>query len=153
MNWGGLCILWKPSLQCSITHFSQNHIDVRVNDPDSNWRLIGFYGFSKSNCRKHSWVFIHRLGHEFDFLWMIIGDYNDIMSPEEKKEVAPRQNWLYNRFVRQYWIAIFPMSCLMATRLLRVVGGVLITTSKRDLIGPWGIHLGMLVLGQPLFLI
>lgn len=39
-----------------------------------------------------------RLALESNLPWLIIEDYNDILTPDEKKRGVPRQNWLYSGF-------------------------------------------------------
>ena len=44
---GGLAILWRNEIQIQVMSFSQNHIDVMVDDGVSGeWRFTGIYGFS-----------------------------------------------------------------------------------------------------------
>lgn len=38
---GGLCVLWKEQDACNVLSYSQNHIDLQVNDVDCVWRAIG----------------------------------------------------------------------------------------------------------------
>ncbi|GAU37567.1 hypothetical protein TSUD_154000 [Trifolium subterraneum] len=58
---GGLALFWNASFNCSISNYSQNHIDVEVVDAS------------------------------------IAGDFNDILSPNEKKG-RNRASWLINGF-------------------------------------------------------
>lgn len=94
----GLCILWKPVLLCSITSFSQNHVDVCVSDPEGDWRLTGFYSCPEASRRRDSWSLLRRLLSESNLHWLVIGVFNDILTGEEKKGGRPRQNWLLNGF-------------------------------------------------------
>jgi len=55
---GGLAILWKKNLNCRITNYSKNHVDVEVTDNiRGSWRLTGFYGFPEGGRRRASWNF------------------------------------------------------------------------------------------------
>ena len=42
---GGLAMLWDSSLSCSISGFSNNHIDLIISESNGDWRLTGYYGF------------------------------------------------------------------------------------------------------------
>lgn len=43
---GGLAILWKQYVDCSVTKSSLNHIDVYISENNGQvWRLTCFYGF------------------------------------------------------------------------------------------------------------
>jgi len=50
---GDLACLWNKNLNCPITNFSQNHIDVDVNDSlRGRWRLTGFMVCRKEEDRE-----------------------------------------------------------------------------------------------------
>jgi hypothetical protein len=96
---GGVALLWRKSLNCNITGYSLNHIDIDINDPvHGNWRLTGFYGFPEGSRRRDSWNFLRHLSGLSQLPWCIIGDFNDILSAEEKKGRVDRPNWLINGF-------------------------------------------------------
>ncbi|GAU25702.1 hypothetical protein TSUD_216310 [Trifolium subterraneum] len=96
---GGIAMLWKISLKCQITKYSLNHIDLEVSDDvRGNWRITGFYGFPEGGRRRESWNFLCQLSQTSQLPWCIIGDYNDILSFDEKKGRSDRPNWLINDF-------------------------------------------------------
>ena len=39
---GGLAMLWDSSMSCSISGFSNNHIDLIIIESTVDWRLIGY---------------------------------------------------------------------------------------------------------------
>jgi len=56
------------SVNCTITNFSQNHIDVKVDDLlIGKWRLNGFYWMPKIGRRKESWAFLRNLAGIFRY--------------------------------------------------------------------------------------
>lgn len=58
---GGLAVLWKRSLQCEISGYSQHHIDVIfLENGSASWRLSCFYGYPERTRRRDSWNLIHR---------------------------------------------------------------------------------------------
>lgn len=78
---GGLALLWDRSVQCSVFDFDQNHIDVHMlqnNIP--KWRLTGFYGYPERSQRRESWKFPKTLWNISHFPWVLLGDYNDMLS-------------------------------------------------------------------------
>ncbi|PNX66302.1 endonuclease/exonuclease/phosphatase family protein, partial [Trifolium pratense] len=62
------------------------------------WRLTGFYGYPGGSRRRDSWNFLRHLSHVSNIPWCIIGDFNDILSSDEKKGRVDRPNWLINGF-------------------------------------------------------
>jgi exonuclease III len=84
---GGVAVYWMSHIGCVITNYSHNHIDMTVNDPIRGaWRLTGFYGYPKGSRRRDSWNFLRQLSRSSTLPWCVIGDFNDILSSDEKKE-------------------------------------------------------------------
>lgn len=46
---GGLAIIWRKDFNCQIICFSQNFIDLRVEDSNGKWRITGFYVLSENH--------------------------------------------------------------------------------------------------------
>jgi hypothetical protein len=96
---GGLALYWNSSFNCSITNYSQNHIDIEVVDTcHGNWRLTGYYGFPGSGRRRAAWNFLKQLSQLSTLPWCVVGDFNDILAPSEKKGRNERASWLINGF-------------------------------------------------------
>jgi exonuclease III len=96
---GGLALYWNSSFNCSITNYSQNHIGIEVVDTcHGNWRLTGYYGFPGSGRRRAAWNFLKQLSQLSNLPWCVIGDFNDILAPSEKKGRHERASWLINGF-------------------------------------------------------
>jgi hypothetical protein len=96
---GGVAFLWKNSLKCHIMNYSLNHVDIEVVDElRGNWRITGFYGFPEGGRRRDSWNFLRQLSQTSQLPWCIIGDFNDILSSDEKKGRTNRPDWLINGF-------------------------------------------------------
>jgi len=85
----------KKSINCNITNYSTTHIDIQVIDEiKGKWRLTGFYGMQEGRKRKESWNLLRRLSQMSSLPWCIMGDFNDILSMDEKKGMSERPNWL-----------------------------------------------------------
>ena len=83
---GGLCVFWNDKYQCSLLSYSHNHIDMEVIDNDNDiWRLTGFYGFPERNRRRDSWNLLRSLADTSNCPWVVMGDFNDLLSQNEKK--------------------------------------------------------------------
>ena len=89
---GGLAMLWKREVALEIMGNSRNHIDAIISKQDLGfkWRMTGFYGNSKTYRRQESWDELVALNRKFQLPWLCYGDFNEILSREEKMEGAPR---------------------------------------------------------------
>ena len=95
---GGLAFFWRDSFNCNITNYSQNHINVEVEDVQGRWQLTGYYGFPEGRRRRDSWNFLRQLSNRCTLPWCIIGDFNDILYANEKRGRTDRPTWLINGF-------------------------------------------------------
>ena len=93
---GGLAMLWDSSLSCSISGFSNNHIDLIIIESTCDSCLTGYYGFPE--CRRASWTLLRALAIRSSLPWVCIGDFNDLLSPWDKKEDVAHPNWLFRGF-------------------------------------------------------
>ncbi|KAK1381145.1 hypothetical protein POM88_027889 [Heracleum sosnowskyi] len=67
---GGLAILWKPCVNCSVLESSSNYIDVCISDNNVHvWRLMCFYGFPERVRRQDSWNLIRSLAASSSLPW------------------------------------------------------------------------------------
>lgn len=63
-----------------------NFIDSEVvNDTLARWHYTGFYGYPERARRADSWRMIRSLSEASALPWCIIGDFNDLMSMDEKE--------------------------------------------------------------------
>ncbi|MCH83137.1 endonuclease/exonuclease/phosphatase family protein, partial [Trifolium medium] len=96
---GGVAVYWNNHMDLTLSSYSLNHVDIEVADSvKGNWRLTGFYGYPERSRRRDSWNFLCQLSHRSDLPWCIIGDFNDILSSDEKKGRADRENCLITGF-------------------------------------------------------
>nr|GMC71226.1 uncharacterized protein LOC109186215 [Ipomoea batatas] len=84
---GGLALLWWDQTMVSITSYSSNHIDAQMAIPGhpSQWRFTGFYGHPERHKRRDSWNLLEDLSSQSNLPWLLMGDFNDIRNPEEKR--------------------------------------------------------------------
>ncbi|KAF4347816.1 hypothetical protein G4B88_012929 [Cannabis sativa] len=88
---GGLLLLWNDDWEVSVKSFTSGHIDALVKCPGRElWRFTGFYGNPKASCRSESWRLLCRLKDLFDLPWICGGDFNEILSINEKKGGSDR---------------------------------------------------------------
>lgn len=96
---GGLAVLWKNTVNCSIDSSSSNHIDfIMLNDSTPHWRLSCFYGYPERERRRESWGLIRHLCSIPTLPWCIIGDFNDLMYQSDKAGVNSHPQYLLDGF-------------------------------------------------------
>ena len=83
---GGVALFWTRDINLEIKSFSGNHIDAVVREADSNflWRITGFYGYPETHRRYDSWRLLAFLHSQFQLPWLCLGDFNEILSMDEK---------------------------------------------------------------------
>ncbi|XP_075478725.1 uncharacterized protein LOC142519565 [Primulina tabacum] len=62
--------------------------------------LTGFYGFPERGKRPESWALLRSLSTQSTLPWCIIGDFNDLLSPDDKKGKYEHPQWLYTGFMQ-----------------------------------------------------
>ncbi|XP_074362176.1 uncharacterized protein LOC141702378 [Apium graveolens] len=83
---GGLALIWKNSVKCTVIGSGNNFIDVSITNANgSEWRMTGFYGFPERARRKASWDLLKQLSGKSDLPWIVMGDFNDMINIEDRK--------------------------------------------------------------------
>jgi hypothetical protein len=96
---GGLAVLWKHPFDCNLINFSTNFINLEVNHPTHpKWRFTGFYGYPDSGRRRDSWDLLRTLAQDNSLPWCIMGDFNDLLSNEEKRSSVEHPSWRIRGF-------------------------------------------------------
>ncbi|KAK2365796.1 hypothetical protein QL285_079253 [Trifolium repens] len=96
---GGLAVFWKKSSNCRLLNYSRNFINLIVEDNSrGEWRLTGFYGFPEHGRRRDSWNMLRNLRDMSPIPWCIIGDFNDLLSQDDKRGTHLHPNWLCRGF-------------------------------------------------------
>lgn len=96
---GGLALLWRKNSLCEVQNYSQNFINTIVReDSQQEWRLTGFYGIPQRERRRESWNLLRTLASQSTLPWCIVGDFNDLLSHDEKKGRVLHPQWLLNGF-------------------------------------------------------
>jgi hypothetical protein len=83
---GGLLLLWRNEL--NVTSFAEhtNYLDIRIdeNSPKA-WRITGIYGEPSADRKQLTWNYIRELHAMVDLPWVMLGDFNEILSNSEKE--------------------------------------------------------------------
>ncbi|KAL0303027.1 UNVERIFIED_CONTAM: hypothetical protein Sradi_6170800 [Sesamum radiatum] len=98
---GGLYLLWRKDLNITLQSFSFHHIDITVTENGKNsWRFTGFYGHPDAGQRKESWDLLRKLSKKSIRPWLCAGDFNEILSQNEKFGQLARPQWQIDAFRR-----------------------------------------------------
>lgn len=96
---GGLAFLWKSAQTVSLLSSSFWHIDVLVEVAlIGEWRITGFYGRPNRNERQASWVLLKDLSRQYSYPWVCCGDFNAILTQDEKRGGNAQPNNLIRDF-------------------------------------------------------
>lgn len=82
---GGLIVFWKREANVQIIYAHSNYIDVRIFDAEKEWRLIGFYGEFAWQQKYLTWQRLRGLNAQHNLPWLVLGDFNEILSNDEKE--------------------------------------------------------------------
>ena len=82
----GLAMLWKEGAKVRFKSCSNTHIDVVVCEGNGAkpWRALGFYGHPDAGMRPISWNLLESLHRQCQMPWVVFGDFNEILSSNEK---------------------------------------------------------------------
>lgn len=97
---GGLAIFWKGTSNVTLVKMCSWFIDVEIFDPVLNraWRLVNVYFSPYEVERKEQWDFFVQYKSCLGDDWVIWGDMNDILCPEEKLGGLARPSWSFRGF-------------------------------------------------------
>lgn len=88
---GGLVLFWKNTVNLTVEDSSKYFIDAWIDkNLDQRWRFTGFYGEPETARRHEAWSKLRHLNHHPNVPWVCVGDFNEIVSQEEKVEGAQR---------------------------------------------------------------
>ena len=83
---GGHALLWFREINLDIMRYSNHHIDAIISEMSGafKWRFTSFYGYFETHLRNESWNLLSFLNNQFSLSWFCCGDFNDILSVNEK---------------------------------------------------------------------
>lgn len=83
---GGLCLYWNSNnISFDLVSYSQNHICGNVVSDGVSWRFVGIYGWPGSSGKHKTWLLIRDLCANYDGPILFGGDFNEILSYDEKE--------------------------------------------------------------------
>ncbi|GAU45872.1 hypothetical protein TSUD_240840 [Trifolium subterraneum] len=96
---GGLAVMWKNTVKCRVMNYSRNFINMIVEDSDKgDWRLTCYYGYPERSRRRMAWDLLKEIRDMSNLLWCVIGDFNYLLSQQDKKGLLPHPNRLCSGF-------------------------------------------------------
>ena len=96
---GGLALFWDSEWDVNLRTLSKSHIDVTVIEKDGvSWRLTGIYGHPEKLKHIETWNLMRLLHQQVTLPWICIGDFNEIVSVNEKQGGEPRSEWQMANF-------------------------------------------------------
>ncbi|KAG8660895.1 hypothetical protein MANES_02G206350v8 [Manihot esculenta] len=95
---GDLSLMWLSHVSVIVCGYSSNFINCNIPEKNVQWRFTGYYGFPKSNYRRHSWNLIRALSHRSSLPWLCAEDFNDLCSRDEKERGAPHPTYIIQGF-------------------------------------------------------
>ena len=83
---GWLALLWMDEAKFEVLSYSKQHIDARIGEIENGkvWGFTGFYRDNDTSKRQESWDMLHLLKSNNSLPWLCAGDFNEILSGEEK---------------------------------------------------------------------
>jgi exonuclease III len=84
---GGLILAWKPGFDLEPILLNPHHISCLIysDPPSSPWLLSCIHAPSQWNLRSDFWSLLKNTGSRFGGPWLLAGDFNAILAPEEKQ--------------------------------------------------------------------
>lgn len=95
---GGLALFWKPEVDVQILSSSQNYIDTLITYKGVSFHSTFRYGEPENTLRQAFWNHITTISANRDTLWMLIGDFNEIIDNSEKSGGPIRAEGSFSTF-------------------------------------------------------
>ena len=81
---GGLALFWKQEIKLEVLEANANLIDTEIEVEGNKFFASFVYGDTDKRQRKQLWEYLVILAVERDAPWFITGDFNDLLSNDEK---------------------------------------------------------------------
>ncbi|XP_073359856.1 uncharacterized protein [Aegilops tauschii subsp. strangulata] len=97
----GVALFWRRGIDVVMRSYGRRHIDVDVREEDGRlWRMKGVYGESVMERKIEMWHTVRILGqqHQDGRPWICLGDFNEILSDDEKVGGVMRPQTMMDNF-------------------------------------------------------
>ncbi|XP_060972642.1 uncharacterized protein LOC133038492 [Cannabis sativa] len=97
---GGLLLLWKDNVDVTLLNYNINIFDCYMKcDNGPSWHFSAFYGAPETHNRIHTWKLLERCKDVAPLMpWLVIGDFNEILSNQNKLGGALRCEQQMDKF-------------------------------------------------------
>ncbi|XP_060195145.1 uncharacterized protein LOC132624371 [Lycium barbarum] len=92
-RYGKIWCFWEDTLDCSVTSNSNQQITMNIKQLTTNitfWFTV-IYAKTSTRKRKKLWHKLRQNSSQIDGPWAVLGDFNVILSPSEKKGGIPHR--------------------------------------------------------------
>ena len=80
---GGLALLWHENIDLAIKTYSPHHMDTLISFEGVEWCFTSIYGHPVITRRGESWELLCHLHARMSYPWLLMGDFNEILHPNE----------------------------------------------------------------------
>ena len=97
---GAALLCSGPVIILDIKSYSDYHIDAVITNSGNGflWRFTGFYGHPETHLREDSWKLLSFLNSQYNLPWFCCGDFNEILSMNEKIGGVSRSQCQMDKF-------------------------------------------------------
>lgn len=88
---GGIWILWSNAcVQLEVLSINDQFVNVLIHRHLRDiWFLTTVYASPEAHYRSELWRYVERLGNIVSILWLMLGDFNQVLHSDEKKSGTP----------------------------------------------------------------
>lgn len=90
---GGLALLWNKDVDLTINAMDERMFDCVINNKNGLMYFTCVYGHPIQGLRHHFWEKLQRMSTTRTGPWLLCGDFNEILKPEEKIGGPTREPW------------------------------------------------------------
>ena len=80
---GGLALLWHENIDLAIKTYSPHHMNTLISFEGVEWCFTSIYGHPVIARRGESWELLCHLHARMSYPWLLMGDFNEILHPDE----------------------------------------------------------------------
>ncbi|XP_071906076.1 uncharacterized protein [Coffea arabica] len=97
---GGMALFWKQEVNVIAVNKTVFTIEAHIVDRSKQieWWLVGIYASCDAAVRKNQWQVLNARKWPWGQKWIVAGDFNDIVSNDEKWRGRRRDEWSFRDF-------------------------------------------------------